>query len=117
MNRYVFNCLVGIFDGKPIKPMLLSTQFLEKIDNSTIFQAILTAAQKLWPNGIKYDDLWLIVTDQATGMIKGIANAKGVFRNLHHVTCLAHSLHRVSEFIRSKFLKTDEFISTMKKVL
>ena len=50
-------------------------------------------------------------------MIKGIANAKGVFRNLHHVTCLAHSLHRVSEFIRSKFLKTDKFISTMKKVL
>ena len=57
MNRYVFNCLVGIFDGKPIKPMLLSTQFLEKIDNSTIFQAILTAAQKLWLNGIKYDYL------------------------------------------------------------
>ena len=50
-------------------------------------------------------------------MIKGIANAKGVFRNLHHVTCLAHSLHRVSEFIRSKFLKTDKFISIMKTVL
>lgn len=53
-------------------------------------------------------------TDQAPSMIKGIKDAKITFPNLNHITCLAHSLHRVCESIRINNEETDKFIASMK---
>ena len=46
-NRYVLNVLVGILNGGPIEPMLLSTQYLDRVNNTTILQSINRAAQLL----------------------------------------------------------------------
>jgi len=48
-NRYVFNALVGILNGFPSKAMLISTQFLEIVNSSTINQALNKACQLIWP--------------------------------------------------------------------
>ena len=87
-NRYVLNVLVGILNGGPIEPMLLSTQYLDRVNNTTILQSINRAAQLLWPEGIEYENLILVVTDQATAMIKGIKAAKELYPNINHITCL-----------------------------
>lgn len=116
-NRYVLNVLVGILNGGPIEPMLLSTQYLDRVNNTTILQSINRAAQLLWPEGIKYENLILVVTDQATAMIKGIKAAKELYPNINHITCLSHALHRVCEFVRNKNPLVDQFISSMKKIL
>ena len=50
-------------------------------------------------------------------MIKGIKDAKITFPNLNHITCLAHSLHRVCESIRINNEETDKFIALMKQIL
>ncbi len=117
LNRYVFNCLVGKLDGKPSNPMLLSTKFLENVNHSTIIQAFNNSCQLLWPNGVKYDDVLLVVSDQASTMVKAMKGAKSLFPRLHHVTCLAHCVHRVCETIRNHNEEADEFISAMKKIL
>jgi hypothetical protein len=117
MNRYVFNTLVRKLDGNLSNPMLLSTQFLETVDNLTISEAFLNACKILWPNGFKYDNVLLIVSDMATPMVKAMKNLKLHFRNLHHVTCLSHALHRVCEKVRENNVEADKFISSMKKIL
>jgi len=40
-----------------------------------------------------------------------------MYTNLHHVSCLAHSLHRVCESLREEYTHADKFVSEMKKVL
>jgi hypothetical protein len=88
--------LVGVLNGFPSKPMLISAQFLENVNYSTINQALNKACQILWPNGIKYEKVLLIVSDQATSMVKAMNYAKVLYPKLNHVTCLAHALHRVA---------------------
>jgi hypothetical protein len=117
MNRYAFNVLVGKLDGEISKPMLISTQFLENVNFTTINQALNKACQILWPNEIRYDSVLLIVSDQASTMIKAMSHAKILFPNLNHVTCLAHAFHRVCECIRQNNEFADKFISAMKKIL
>jgi len=117
MNRYAFNVLVGKLDGEISKPMLISTQFLENVNFTTINQALNKACQILWPNEIRYDSVLLIVSDQASTMIKAMSHAKILFPNLNHVTCLAHAFHRVCECIRQNNEFADKFILAMKKFL
>lgn len=109
--------MVGILNGFPSKPMLVSTQFLEIVNSSTINQAFNKACQLIWPEGIKYDNVLLVVSDQATTMVKAISDAKVLYPNMKHVTCLDHALHRVCETIRSHNTYADKFIAAMKRVL
>ena len=41
----------------------------------------------------------------------------GLFPNMHHIPCLAHCMHRVSEKIRTINPNIDSFISNMKLLL
>lgn len=40
-----------------------------------------------------------------------------MYSNLKHVTCLAHSLHRVCESLREEYQTANEFLTNMRKVL
>ena len=42
---------------------------------------------------------------------------KQAFPNLLHLTCFAHAIHRVCEFVREAFPAVNELISTCKKIL
>jgi len=116
-NRYVLNILVGTLNGKPVKPMLLSTSFLEKTNHSTIQQSFIDSCNMLWPIHCEYDKVKLVVTDQATYMIKAFNNLKNIFLNLNHITCIVHALNRVCESIREKYFEVNQFILNMKKIL
>jgi len=117
IGRFVVKILVGILNGSPSKPMLLATRFLEKANNVTISQCFLDCLQIIWPNKIQYNKVILVVTDQASYMIKAIKSLKLMFPNLHHITCIVHALHRVCEVIREENIELNIFISNMKKVL
>jgi len=101
MKRHVVNILVKPLNGTDIKPMLLNVSFMDNINCSTIAQTFMDSCLILWPSGIRYDKVSMVVTDQATYTIAAFSNLKnGAFENLKHVTCLAHSLHRACEAVR-----------------
>ena len=89
---------------------MCSTYFLEKTNNPTVMQAFNDSCTKLQPEGIKYEKVGLVVTDQASYMLLAIKNLKGMYPNINHVTCIAHALHRVSETVREMF---SEFLTTL----
>ncbi|XP_060845030.1 uncharacterized protein LOC132924631 [Rhopalosiphum padi] len=70
----------------------------------------------LWPEGIKHDNVLLFLSDAAPYMVKAGKNIKAFCSKMEHVTCLAHSLHRVAEEIRKQFPEIDAFISNVKKI-
>ncbi|KRX35235.1 hypothetical protein T05_7684 [Trichinella murrelli] len=70
----------------------------------------------LWPEGIRYENVLLFVTDAAPYMKKAAGALKVLFPNMLHLTCLAHGLHRIAEHIRCLFPDVDRLISNMKKV-
>lgn len=117
LQRFVFNVLVMPLNGKLIKPMLLKMYNLEKANNSTVMRSVIDACGVLWPGGIQYDKVISVVSDQAAYMVLAVTNLKALFPNLHHVTCLAHSLHRVCESVRNEYSNANEFIGSMRKVL
>jgi hypothetical protein len=116
-NRYVVNIMVGILNGEPIKPMLLATTFVNKTNNKTISQCIVDSLTKLWSGIIHYDRLWLVVSDQASYLLKSISNLKSIFPNLKHITCIAHALHRVSCVVMNENKETNELISRFKQIM
>ena len=71
----------------------------------------------LWPDGIKYDRVWLVLTDQASYMLSALSALKMLYNKLSHVTCIVHALHRVCESVHMKYCKANDFVSLMKKVL
>ena len=95
LQRCVLNFLVGMLDGKEKKSILVLTKFLEKTNNTTVQQGILDALNILYPKGIQYEELCLIVTDRAKYMLLVIKNLKKMFPNLHHFTCICHAIHNL----------------------
>lgn len=65
---------------------------------------------------LSFNRVWLVVTDQAPYMVKCFKGLKTSFPKMNHVTCLAHSFHRVCEKVRDKHPKVDSFLGKMKVV-
>jgi hypothetical protein len=116
-NRYVVNILVGALNGQPIRSMLLSTTFIERTNNKTVNQCIIDSLNKLWCGSIHYERLQLVVSDQASYLLKGIKHLKTIFPNLNHITCIVHALHRVVTVIREDNNEVNEFISLFKQIM
>jgi hypothetical protein len=117
-DRNLLNVLVAPLNGNKQKPMLLLSKYIESANNFTVSQEFTNACAKLWPNGIQYEKVILVVTDQASYMVKAFENLKtNLFHKLNHITCLAHSLNRVCDAIREKYSTANLFISSMKKIL
>jgi len=116
-KRSVLNILVGTFNGEYSKPMLLREIVLESTNSTTVSQSIMDSFYKLWPNGIKYENVWLILSDQAKYMIKAVNSIRNLFPNIHHISCIVHALHLVCEDIRNSFENADKFVANFKKIL
>lgn len=115
--RAVVNVMVGVLNGSYVKPMLLMVKHFDKSVNSTmIIQSLNDAANRLWPNGIKYDRIQLVVTDGAAYMKKAFESAP-LFPNMIHVTCLAHAIHLVCETIHDNYPLVDQLVSLVKRTL
>jgi hypothetical protein len=116
-NRYVVNVLVGSLNGEKSKPMLIMTTFIDQTNKKTISQCIMDSLGIIWPKSIHYDRVCLIISDQASYMIKAMKNLKCFFPKLHHVTCLAHALHRVSLKVAEEHKEINSLISFFKKIM
>ena len=117
LQRTVFHLLVGKLDGKPSTPCLISTQYLENTEHPTICDAITTGLNKLWPDGIRYENVLLCLSDQARNMLSTGTKSKSDFPNMRHITCLIHCIQRVCEKVRDENELCDRFISEMKCLL
>jgi hypothetical protein len=49
-------------------------------------------------------------------MLKTGKLLKALYPNMLHITCLAHALHRICEFVRDEFPDIDKLISLCKKI-
>lgn len=75
-SRFCTNIMVGPLDGTKCKAMLINVCFNDDNNNRTVQQAILEACHILWPDKNVYDDLVLIVSDQARYMLLAISQIK-----------------------------------------
>ena len=116
-SRYIANVIVGDLRGDtPGAVYLLSCEQLQKTNNATISQLVLNSLQLLWPDGIKYNDVLLFLSDAAAYMKKAVSNLSAIFPRMIHLTCLAHGLHRIAEKVRDLHPDVDKFISLIKRI-
>lgn len=59
-KRYALNVLVGKLDGVPSQPMLLSTIFLDKTNNTTVQQGVHKACATLYGTDVPFEKVWLL---------------------------------------------------------
>jgi len=117
-GRYIANVIIGTLEiGCPGKIFLLLTEALEKSNHTNIAKLLDKALHLLWPQGIKYNNILLFLSDAAPYMVKAGKGIKIMYSKMEHVTCLAHGLHRVAEEVRKCFPKVDQLISNVKKIV
>lgn len=86
------------------------------VNNVTVAQAFNSAIQNIWPEGVLYDHVKLLVTDGASYMVKCAAALCTLYPRLLHITCLAHAFHRLCEVVRENYPDLDSLIANVKKV-
>jgi len=70
-RRNVANIIVGILQPEtPGNLYLLHTDYLDKVNSSTITQLLDKAMHILWPTNVKYDNILLFISDAAPYMKK-----------------------------------------------
>ena len=116
MGRFVANVVIGILDIEAPKQFLIACKKLEKTNSSTIAQLFTSSLSLLWSQGVPHEKVLLFVTDAAPYMKKAATALKVIFPKMLHITCLAHSLHRISEYIRGLFPNVDKLVSNGKKI-
>ena len=57
-----------------------------------------------------------LISDSAAYMLKAGSSLKIFYPEMHHLTCLAHALHRLSERVRELLPEVNELIASVKKV-
>lgn len=70
----------------------------------------------LFQTGVQYDKVLLVLTDAASYMLKAMESLQVLFPKMLHLTCLSHGLHRVAEFVRTKFTEVNQLISKTKAI-
>lgn len=70
----------------------------------------------MFHSGVDRKKILLAATDAAPYMTCAMKALKVLYPNMVHVTCAAHGLHRVAEFIRGEFDNVNKLISNIKKV-
>ena len=111
-QRHVSNVTIGSMnDLKSSKSYLLSCEFLDKVNAHTVVQNVLNALMKLWPNGIQYNRVLLIITDAEPYVKSAGKTLMNMFEKAHHITCLCHALHNLSQHIQTEYPDVNRFIS------
>lgn len=70
----------------------------------------------LWPQGTHHERVHILVTDGAAYMGKAAKALRVFYPNMIHIRCVAHSLHNVSEVIRTRASLANALVVAVKKV-
>ena len=117
-QRYVAYFVFGILgvEEERLKYYLSNVSVLSKVNHSTMAAFFNDSLQCLWGGQMQYENVLLVVTDAAPYMVKSMNGLKSLYPKMIHVTCLAHGLHRVAEFIRSSYPEVNRLIATGKSM-
>ena len=108
-GRHMVGVLMGDLSSlKP--PFLVELSEVEKTDNVVINQLSNSSLMKIFGNNVPYNPVRLFLSDGASYMLKSARDLKHMFPNLLHITCLAHGLNRVADYIRVNHTKVDHFL-------
>jgi len=89
-GRYIVNTIIGILTpDSPGEIFLINVEELDKINHSTICKAFDRSLFLIWPEGIRYDDMLLFLTDATPYMKKAARHLQVFYTKIVHVTCLA----------------------------
>lgn len=115
-GRFVANVIIGTLEENGSgKIFMLNVEELEKVNDSTVFKLFDNSMNIFWPDGVKHDDVLLLLSDAALYMVKSTNVIKTLYSKMIHTTCLAHGLHRVAETIRILNPEVDKIIVNVKK--
>lgn len=114
---YICNLLVGILHPEmDPTPMLISCKVLTSTNHETVSRFINDSLMDFYKNTEYQNKILLLVSDAAPYMIKTGHALKVFYRNMIHVTCLAHGLNRVLEKIREIFPHINKLVCNGKKI-
>lgn len=115
-DRMIVCVLVGNLDGEISRSYCINVvELKDPINGVSAQRCILDALAILWPDGIKYDRLKLLVTDMAAYfMYAGRTLKEGVLPDMLHITCKCHALHNVCEKIKVDKTRAARLVSALK---
>jgi len=118
MGRYVVNVLLQLlvaFAGADnCRPLLVNTEFLEEVNNSTMSQVVIRTLSNL---NVDFNDVLAFISDNAAYMKKCFTDRlKGILPNTVHITCWVHIVFLVGEQFRCALPLIDELVSTVKAI-
>lgn len=118
MQRHIANFVFGVMnsDGERGKSYLLNVENIERTNANTIATFFNDSLAELYPEGIQYAKVLLVVTDAAGYIISAMKNLQVLYCKMIHITCFAHGFHRLAETVRSLHSNVDLLISSVKAV-
>ncbi|XP_039315482.1 uncharacterized protein LOC120360022 [Solenopsis invicta] len=116
LGRQVANFIVGKLCEETTTPHLISSQVLERTNNTTIARFVNSNMKILWPRESHEERVLLLVTDAAAYMLKAARDLQIFYPNIIHLTCLVHGFNRVAEEVRLHFPLVNTIISSVKKI-
>lgn len=66
--------------------------------------------------GANRSKVLLFVSDAAPYMIAAMKSLTVLYPKMIHVTCAAHGLHRVADYVKDQFDDVNKLISNVKKI-
>lgn len=124
----VVTLMIGILDGRPTKSHLYSFCLRKEHDseekqrksknNKTTFvlQEIMSAIHSLWSEGLQFDKLKLLVTENTPLMMDTAAALGKIFPEMKHISCLLHMLDEICNEFRANNPLLDEYVDTVTRI-
>jgi hypothetical protein len=117
LGRHAANVVVGAMSKDAVQhAYLVHMESLTKVDSTGVTQLFSNAMLQIWPAGIQYNKVLLLVTDAAAYMKKAGKALVVTYPKMVHVTCLAHGLHNVCDEIRKTQSAANSLIAHVKSV-
>jgi hypothetical protein len=116
LGRCVTNVVIGVLHPTiSYTPYLIRTAITSSINSSKMCEIIEQSLSNSCIT-VNKENVLLFTSDAAAYMLKTGKLLKALYPNMLHITCLAHALHRICEFVRDEFPDIDKLISLCKKI-
>lgn len=119
LGRLITHAIVApLIPNTPGIPRMIHCAEISVGNAQKIAEFVEQSLLKLWPDGIRRQNVLLFVSDAAPYMMAAgqLLKVNYHYQKLVHVSCLAHGLHRVAEEIRGTYALANDVISETKNV-
>jgi hypothetical protein len=117
LGRCVTNIIIRtLHPTLPYTPYLTATKVSTRINAEIMSTFINESLNSVLKSDRNCQNTILFISDAAAYMIKTGKLLKAQYPNMSHITCIAHALHRICEYIRDEYPDVDKLISLVKKI-